>query len=348
VTTEKLETIADNSEATNAELAKSEDITAYVEERHQQEAEDRPQKDDDGVAETVKDLREKHGLTDKKKASRYERLKQSRDAAQAEAAELRAQLGARDQTPEVSGEGEPAKFDAQALDGGAIENSLRFAADKHGEKFKQAYDGFIEYLTQTRDQATYNKVMSAPDIGDALVEWYEQGGHIQGAIEHGRQSQEFDQALAARDEQIRVTTECKLRAENFASKFPDYYETLQSIQGVYEIPPLMLEMMVRSPHGPAMIYMLAKDAYADNSSDALAQLEQIAHDPIALARQFGKLEQVVESAMQNRGGGQQRTATKAPPPIRPIQGGSDGPKDLHTLAKSDSIEAYVAARRRNA
>jgi hypothetical protein len=76
-----------NETEVTAELAKPEDVTAYVEERQEQEAEDRPPEDE--VEATVREIREKHGLNEGKKASRYERLKRARDSYKAEAEELR-------------------------------------------------------------------------------------------------------------------------------------------------------------------------------------------------------------------------------------------------------------------
>lgn len=53
-----------------------------------------------------------------------------------------------------------------------LENSLRFAHFTHGEKFNEAYQDFMNYVSQTRDQAAYQRVMASSDPGDALVQWY--------------------------------------------------------------------------------------------------------------------------------------------------------------------------------
>jgi len=53
-----------------------------------------------------------------------------------------------------------------------LENSLRFAHQAHGEKFQQAYNEFTNHVAQTRDQATYQRVMASHDPGEALVQWY--------------------------------------------------------------------------------------------------------------------------------------------------------------------------------
>ena len=78
-----------------AELAKPEDISAFVEERQEQEAEDTPPSDEtDALA---REVRDRH--PELKKASRYERLKKARDQYKQEAEALRARLGQSSEEP---------------------------------------------------------------------------------------------------------------------------------------------------------------------------------------------------------------------------------------------------------
>jgi hypothetical protein len=323
------ETVADSPEATLSELAKPDDASLYIEQRREDDKAKLPPKEDEPKADP-----------EFKKASRYERLKKARDAYKAEADELRAKYES--PTPQTEQPAEPQQFDAQKLDAGSLENQLRFAADKHGgAKFKQSYDAFAQYVQQTGDKAAYDKVMSAPDVGEALIEWFDRGEHIQGAVEHGRQQQEAQQFLAQRDEQIRVDTEVKLRTEAFAKTVPDFYEVIESINEV-PIPPLMLEMIKRSPLAPQIAYALGRDAF---ESGIIWNLESLANDPIAQAREFGRIEAAIQ---MNVGQPAPQRTTKAPPPIKPIQGGASAPKDLHELAKQDTADAYIKARRQNA
>ena len=60
----------------------------------------------------------------------------------------------------------------QRLRGLQLENSLRFAHYTHKEKFDEAYNAFTEYVSKTRDQATYQRVMASADPGEALVQWH--------------------------------------------------------------------------------------------------------------------------------------------------------------------------------
>jgi hypothetical protein len=83
------------------------------------------------------------------------------------------------QAPEVDIFADPQGF-VQQLQGNfdqrlrtlQLENSLRFAHYAHGDKFNEAYQAFSEHVGQTRDQATYQRVMAAPDPGEALVKWF--------------------------------------------------------------------------------------------------------------------------------------------------------------------------------
>ena len=53
-----------------------------------------------------------------------------------------------------------------------LEQSLRFAHLAHGDKFKNAYDDFTDYVGKTRDQAAYQRVMASSDPGEAMVQWW--------------------------------------------------------------------------------------------------------------------------------------------------------------------------------
>jgi hypothetical protein len=229
------------------------------------------------VAETVKDLREKHGLEDKKKLSRNERRRQAREALERENETLRQQLGDR-----THKEASP-KYDPSTADAGAIENSLRFAADKHGtEKLNQAYSAFVEYVQQSGDKAAYNHVMSSPDIGDALIEWHDSpkqtpqqpSDPYHAALEEGRQDVRFQHALAEMESTIRVQTEAKVRAAEFAKSYPDFHEQMEQIKWIETIPSVMADMIHRSEFGPAigwrrMLSRVTAQSFSWNSWQAI-------------------------------------------------------------------------------
>jgi hypothetical protein len=75
----------DNDAKAAQELSKPEDVSAYVEDRREQEKAEASAKEADPPQQ--------------RRASRYERLKRARDAAQAEAAELRKRLGTEPEQP---------------------------------------------------------------------------------------------------------------------------------------------------------------------------------------------------------------------------------------------------------
>ena len=94
------ENTPNEAEAT-AELAKPEDVTAYVEQRQEEEADARPLEDE--TAAIAREMRDKHPeLKEAKKASRYERLKRARDQYKAEAEELRSRLGQSSSEPQAA------------------------------------------------------------------------------------------------------------------------------------------------------------------------------------------------------------------------------------------------------
>jgi hypothetical protein len=238
-------------------------------------------------------------------------------------------------------------------DTGAIENSLKLVGDKYGtEVFEAAFNAFANHVTSTKDQQLYNKVMSAPDVGEALIAWHEQGGAPEApqsqdplaeAMEAGRQDTRFQGALQEREAQIRVETAAQFRAEAFAKTVPDFHEALADVNGVDTVPAPMMDMINRSEWGPAIAYMLAKDCWAGDG--VLLQLAELEGNPIGQAQLVGRLEQIAQNQMNRSSASPQRTATKAPPPIKPIQGGSGGPADLHALAQNEDASAYAAARR---
>src|SRR4029079_17757439 len=50
-----------------------------------------------------------------------------------------------------------------------------FAHYKHGDVFQKAYDAFSDYVSQSRDQAAYQRVMNSADPGEELVKWHREG-----------------------------------------------------------------------------------------------------------------------------------------------------------------------------
>ena len=137
--------------------------------------------------------------------------------------------------------------------------------------------------------------MSAGDVGQALVQWHDQMGNpapspeaYEAAMQQGRQQQELQQQLAARDEQIRVQTEFRLRAETFARECSDFHETLKSVEGLDEgLSPVMLEPIRRSPVGPEVSYLLARDYWDPDTKGLIDHAISIANDPLAVAHMVG-------------------------------------------------------------
>jgi hypothetical protein len=347
------ETETPNTEAEiTAELSKPEEISEYVAERTEQIAEEQPPVDEaDKLAREVRDRHPEH-----KQASRYQRLKASRDRAIAEAAELRAKLGtpSTDERETYSDTQAPSGDAAPTPEIAQIESSLQSARHLYGDAFDNAYQSFIEHVRATGDQAAYQRVMESGDVGAALVAWHNEMGNpspspeaYEAAMQQGREQQEFHQQLAERDAEIEVRTAARLRSEAFAAECSDFYETVGSLEGI-DVPPLMIDLIRRSAVGPEMAYVLAKDYWAPNTNGWLDQATELANDPIAQARFVGALEQQVLS-LRSKGGlgaGAAQRATKAPPPLSSVRGGANPPRDLQSMASKDDVGDYIAARRR--
>ena len=62
----------------------------------------------------------------------------------------------------------------QRLQNIQLQNSLQFARFAHKETFDNAYQAFIDHAHKTRDAATYQRVMTSPDPGEALVQWHKE------------------------------------------------------------------------------------------------------------------------------------------------------------------------------
>ena len=166
-------------------------------------------------------------------------------------------------------------------------------------------------------------------------------------IEAGRRDAELADEMAERERVAALDATFRTRAENVAPQYPDFHEVISTANDLGIDVPFPLERMVKqSQYGPELAYALAKDALHPESQGILAHFHQLANDPVALAREFGRMEQSLATHL----GGRQapaKKATSAPPPIRPVSGGSAGaPKDLHALAAKDNIADYAKARRR--
>jgi hypothetical protein len=158
--------------------------------------------------------------------------------------------------------------------------------------------------------------------------------------------EDYELDLAEFLELLRAAPEFKVRAEAFAARKPDYFETIKSVEGLDEgISPHMIELIRQSPLGPEIAYLMAKDMWEPNSHGLIDRAIDIANDPIAQARMVGALEQVI-FVSKSGGSAPMPRATKAPPPLTPVRGGANAPRDIHSLAKADNVDDYIAARRR--
>lgn len=340
-----------NEAEATAELAKLDDASLYIEEREEQDNVGRLESEAEA---TVRQLQEKvPELKELKKTSRYQRLKAGRDRLAAENEELRSKLGQSSEPEQHEAYSETDRDTGinpkdSDVDTAPLQRSLEAAQHMHGDGFQKAYDAFVAYAHETRDQATYQRIMQSADPGAELVQWWNEQGNpspspeaYEAAMQQGRQQQEFAQAMAARDQEIQVQTEYRLRAEQFAAGCADFEETINSLDGLEPLPPVMVDLIRKSHVGPEIAYAMARDYWDLDSKGLIDQAYAIANDPFAQARMVGALEQAISI---NRGKPMPRT-TKAPPPLAPVRGGANAPRDIHSLAKSDDASDYIRARR---
>jgi hypothetical protein len=87
-----------------------------------------------------------------------------------------------------------------------LEQSLKDAHRSYGDKFNEAYSAFTDYISKTRDQATYQRVMASSDQGESLVQWHKDqtlqkelgGSDLQTFLEKQREEWLKDPAVQAK------------------------------------------------------------------------------------------------------------------------------------------------------
>jgi hypothetical protein len=206
-----------------------------------------------------------------------------------------------------------------------------------------------ERLKRARDAAQAEAAELRKRLGIEPEQPSQEPANQQDPYEAERQQAEFAQQMAARDQMIADQAAFRARAEAIAPQFPDFQETIESVVGIYDPPPELCQMIMKSPFGVEIAYALAKDAWHENSQGVLEHFETLRGDPIAQAREFGRMEEAFKMAAQQRAAAthqpHETRVTQAPPPMRPVTGGSGGPRDFHALARSDDASDYIRARR---
>lgn len=121
-------------------------------------------------------------------------------------------------------------------------------------------------------------------------------------------------------------------AKQIKTSITDYDQTIEAFEkaGGKFAPHVIEELLEIGDKGPLLAYHLAK------TPGLAAELN--AMSPRDAAREIGRLE--AKATLPER-----KTQTKAPAPLSAVKGGAAQTADIHTLAKSDSADAYIAARR---
>lgn len=250
------------------------------------------------------------------------------------------------ETPEASGASENAKIateahDADDSDDGESEETAEGAIDAKPKK-KGGFQKRIDKLTkertlasQERDywkeqalkagtkpadeavKAVETKTASAKDakpnpddfqtVGDyyeAVAEW---------KFEQKEKAKEQASLVArAKTEQEKTVTTFQSKVKEFQKTATDLHEVLENVDHIV-LGPALQDIFLTSDNGPELMYDLAKDP---------AEYERINKmSPLAAAREMGKREAKMSSAVSSQEVTETKT-TKAPPPVKPITGKS--------------------------
>ena len=137
-----------------------------------------------------------------------------------------------------------------------------------------------------------------------------------------------EKAAATRQEMLEDfedrTAAFKVLTPDFDAKISELSKTLPN-----GFAPHVTEELMESEVGPALLYQLA-------SNPRLAA-ELNAMSPREAAREIGRLEG--KTSLPNP-----KKQTSAPPPLKTPTGAAARPVDVHALAKSDDLDAYIAMR----
>ena len=142
-------------------------------------------------------------------------------------------------------------------------------------------------------------------------------------------------------EEARADGAFRVRLEQARERLPDFNDQVS----MFDYLPLRDDVekaIIRSPVGPELAYMLA------GAPDAIDALN--ACSPAEATRWLTKLETKIEldrmREREQQPEPQSRRQTQAPPPLRTPAGGAAPSRDLHALARSDDMAAYVRERNR--
>ena len=151
------------------------------------------------------------------------------------------------------------------------------------------------------------------------------------ASERERQQTEQYQTKAS-ELRAEAAQEFAERLEETKERISDYDEVMEGIANI-RVRDEILDLLQFSEKGPLLVYELAKNP------TKLRELNRMS--PFMAAKEIGRLEATVNLP-------QAKKTTKAPPPVKPLNGGGAAPpKDIRALADSDDITEYARARDRS-
>ncbi len=230
------------------------------------------------------------------------------------------------------------------------EKNRRAAAEKKADEHAQRLDLALEALKKVTPAAAAAEpaadprpqpaTFETPAAYDAALEaWATRQGTEAGKLEARRQfeteqaAKEKDTAAAkAKSDQDAVVTQWQARAKKIEADVPDLVEVVSASDA--PMSPVMQACLYRAENGPLIAYHLAKNPDEATRIYGLGtELEQV------LA--MGELAQQIKQSRKP-------TASKAPPPVKPIGVKNNaGPKDVNEMT-GDEYYAHRMAQKKAA
>jgi hypothetical protein len=150
-----------------------------------------------------------------------------------------------------------------------------------------------------------------------------------------KKSKEQDNRSKVEQKQAELRKSSQERMQAFAEKKPDFYESLVNLDHV-TVTPSIEQLVIQSELGPEILYALAKDP---KEAERICALE-----PIAAAREFGKLEAKI-SSQSDEPKKEIKKTTSAPKPIEPVGKSGSAPVSKKIDDPDLSFPEYEQLRR---
>jgi hypothetical protein len=188
------------------------------------------------------------------------------------------------------------------------------------------------------DEKKHDRADRAQRAREALLKEQQELREKNGVPEPEQREPDHDPAeqRAADERRLRAEGAFQARFKELAVAIPDFADSQITLK---TFPPRddIAEMIVKSDLGAEVAYVLGK------SHEAIEELNSL--PPVEAARWIGRLESfILNNKQQPKTEPARRNVTRASAPLSTLKGGAAPSQDVHSLAKSDDVSAYIAAR----